>query len=298
MIAFEAFLPMVEAALPSYLQQNEPYARVIDEAMAYSLLSGGKRLRPCLCLYGAVFAGASAQEAMPFACALEMIHAYSLIHDDLPCMDNDDLRRGKPTNHRVYGEAMALLAGDGLLSRAFEVMAQAVCACDQAQARARAAQAMAYIAGKCGACGMIAGQVADMADLNALDPTVDRGALLAYIERNKTSALICAALVSGLILGGADASVIRDFEAYGRAFGMVFQITDDLLDELGDEKTFGKPIHSDAKNGKLTAVTLYGVEGARAQAHKWLALAHEALAAYPQADALIRLIDALPQRVF
>ena len=258
MIAFESFLPMVEAALPSYLQQNEPYARVIDEAMAYSLLSGGKRLRPCFCLYGAAFAGASAQEAMPFACALEMIHAYSLIHDDLPCMDNDDLRRGKPTNHVVYGECTATLAGDALQAEAFHTILSTELPAD---VRAECARLLAEAAGENGICG---GQQLDMEGEGKVLTKEE----LMDINDRKTSAMIHAACLMGVTCGGGNAQQRAAAAQYAKALGLAFQIRDDMLDVISTEAELGKPIGSDAREGKNTFMALYGLERCGAYVHE------------------------------
>lgn len=222
-------------------------------AMRYSLLAGGKRLRPVLLLAACEACGGDVAEAMPFACALEMVHTYSLIHDDLPAMDDDDLRRGRPTNHRVYGEGMAVLAGDGLLNLAFEAMLAAT------EGPARVA-AMRRIAGAAGARGMIGGQCVDL-DCEAKD--AGGPAEIAYIHRHKTAALFIGAVAAGMLLAGADAQTVAIGEAYATALGEAFQIRDDLLDIEGDAQALGKATGMDAARGKLTWPGVFGVETAR-----------------------------------
>ncbi len=233
------------------------YPEVLYDAMGYSLLAEGKRVRPILLLAACRAAGGDENVAMPFACAMEMIHTYSLIHDDLPAMDNDDLRRGRPTSHKVYGEALAILAGDGLLNMAYETMANA---CLQYPGTHTVA-AMAEIAGSAGARGMIGGQVADVISEHK---KISEDTLL-YIHGNKTAALIKAALKAGALLGlgGADASMVMRMEAAGVRLGMAFQIQDDILDVTSTTETLGKPVGSDDENGKNTYVRLFGLERAK-----------------------------------
>ncbi|MBI5202799.1 MAG: polyprenyl synthetase family protein, partial [Elusimicrobia bacterium] len=211
---------------------------------------------------------------------MEMIHTYSLIHDDLPAMDDDDLRRGKPTNHKVYGEAIAILAGDGLLTYAFELAAEN--AAKAGLSAARSSELIRVIAAGAGARGMVGGQVADLEaegfDMRKLrnGARVKAGKLLTYIHTHKTAALITASLEAGGIVGGASPSQRAGLREYGRAMGLAFQIADDVLDVVGDKKKLGKS-GSDEANGKLTYARLYGLDGARKQAQAWLARAHAAL---------------------
>lgn len=230
------------------------YPPEIYKAMSYSINSGGKRLRPLLALYSAEGFGGEVEKVVPFAAAIECIHAYSLIHDDLPCLDNDDLRRGKPTNHKVFGEAMALLAGDGLLNLAYEIMADE---CDYNFCK-ESVLAMKEVARYAGVRGMIGGQVVDILSENK---TADSDALL-YIQQNKTAALIISAFAAGAILSGVSGENIAKIKDAAGAFGIAFQIKDDLLDMQSTTEVLGKHVGSDVKNAKLTHVSLYGLEKA------------------------------------
>ncbi len=229
----------------------EPH--ILTESMRYSLLSGGKRIRPVLFFSALEAFGLSFAGEEPLAFALECIHTYSLIHDDLPAMDNDDFRRGRPSNHKVFGEANAILAGDALLSYAFDCM---LSECGRDRAHLCAAQALSRAAG---AEGMVAGQSLDL--LSTGKPG-DEKALLA-IYRNKTGRLIAAPVVMAAILSG---KYQKEAEAFGLALGTLFQLTDDILDAVGNRAALGKSIGKDAQEGKLTAVSVYGLEGARRQA--------------------------------
>lgn len=229
------------------------------QAMAYSVLAPGKRLRPVLLLASCEGWGGDDAQALPFAAAAEMIHAYSLIHDDLPCMDNDDLRRGQPTSHRRFGEGMALLAGDALLSEAFEMMA--------ASPHPQAAAAIAQLALSAGARGMIAGQVADTwpdhEAMNAAD-------MLLYIHRRKTADLFSGCIGAGLALAGAPSQAITAGREFGRQFGIAFQIIDDLLDMEGDAAVLGKTPGKDAAQNKLTWPFAHCVARARDDARAYI----------------------------
>ena len=222
----------------------------IYDAMRYSLYEGGKRIRPVLTLAVCDAFGGDDKAALCFGCALEMIHTYSLIHDDLPCMDNDDLRRGKPTNHKVFGEAMATLAGDALLNRACET------ALGGGFGAEITVEALKIIFSASGADGMIGGQVIDM---ESEGRTID-GETLLTLHRKKTGALINAAVSLGALCAGKDEDILSD---YSSALGLAFQIRDDILDVEGNAEKFGKPINSDEKNGKNTFVTLYTLGGAK-----------------------------------
>lgn len=222
----------------------------IYDAMRYSLYEGGKRIRPVLTLAVCDAFGGDDKAALCFGCALEMIHTYSLIHDDLPCMDNDDLRRGKPTNHKVFGEAMATLAGDALLNRACET------ALGGGFGAEITVEALKIIFSASGADGMIGGQVIDM---ESEGKTID-GETLLTLHRKKTGALINAAVSLGALCAGKDKNILSDYSA---ALGLAFQIRDDILDVEGSAEKFGKPINSDEKNGKNTFVTLYTPSGAK-----------------------------------
>ena len=258
----------------------------LREAMRYSLLGGGKRLRGCLLLASCALAGGTAEEALPFAAALEMIHAYSLIHDDLPAMDNDTLRRGKPTSHVVFGEAMAILAGDGLLTHAFELMA--------ASGHPRAFRALGEIAKAAGVGGMLAGQVLDVTSEGAAPDRM----LTEQIQRGKTAALLTAPVTAGLILGGAPDDRIEAGRAYGFHLGMAFQIVDDILDLEGDPVLMGKTLGKDAEEGKMTWPACVGLKQAKLDAAAHIAAAVKALRSFGgAADLLLGIANASLHRV-
>jgi geranylgeranyl diphosphate synthase type II len=252
----------IERALLAALPEVGDCPARLREAMEYSLMAGGKRLRPVLTLLACEACGGTADDAMPAACALEMIHTYSLIHDDLPAMDDDDLRRGRPTNHKQFGEALAILAGDALLTRAFELSARGVRPPDVAAA------CCADLASAAGAAGMVGGQVADL-EAEDLTPSGDQrtdGERLAGIHRRKTGALIACAVSMGARIAGVNETLRRSLANYGQNIGLAFQITDDLLDIAGDRDRMGKGVGKDADRGKLTYPGVYGVEESRAQA--------------------------------
>lgn len=231
----------------------------VDEAMKYSLLAGGKRLRPILLMAAAEAVGANGYDYLPAACGLEMIHTYSLIHDDLPCMDNDDYRRGRLTNHKVYGEAMALLAGDGLLTLAFEVMLE------QRNVAPSVLVEVVHEAAMCaGNFGMVGGQALDL----AAEGKEISAAELKTLHEGKTGALFIAAIRGGAHLGGASDEQLLALTRFAELTGLAFQIEDDILDVTSTEAALGKPIGSDAKNHKSTYVTLFGLEGAKKMAEE------------------------------
>ncbi len=235
-------------------------AKIIYDAMAYSIFAGGKRLRPVLMLSAFEAVGGEGEIIYPFACAIEMIHTYSLIHDDLPAMDNDDLRRGKPTNHKVYGEGMAILAGDALLNKAYELMIKASLTCSGREAL----EAMDIIATCAGTEGMIGGQVIDLLSEGR---QVDMETLL-FIHKNKTAAMIEASLKAGGILGKGTKEEIEALGQLGYCIGMAFQIQDDILDITGSQEKLGKAINSDIKNEKATFVSIVGLEASRKYVEK------------------------------
>lgn len=243
----------INRMLCRFLPEESGKEKVLCEAMNYSVAVGGKRLRPMILLETYKMFGGTDTEAEPFAAALEMIHTYSLVHDDLPAMDNDMYRRGQLTTHAKYGEAMGILAGDGLLNYAFEVMSEAVC-----EQGANGAKAMSILAKKAGVRGMIAGQTVDL-EWTGKPQTKE---LLDYINERKTSALLCGALMAGAALAGAGDAELSVLEQVGNYVGLAFQIKDDILDVVGDEAKLGKPLHSDEKNEKITYVSLIGVEQA------------------------------------
>lgn len=260
---------MINDALVPQLRSLGVIPERLLQAMAYSLEAGGKRLRPVLLLAACDMAGGSLEDALPFACALEMIHTYSLIHDDLPAMDNDDLRRGKPTNHKVYGEDVAILAGDGLLSAAMELMLRAACRMGDLRGT-RAAEA---IIRRAGVTGMVAGQTIDVTEEGS-EPTPEK---VLYIHTHKTADLLTAPLEAGLILAGADDEHVRAGIEYGQHLGLAFQMVDDLLDVEGDAALLGKNTGVDAALGKLTWVALKGVDRTRRDAAEHIAAAVQAL---------------------
>ncbi|MBQ1804401.1 MAG: polyprenyl synthetase family protein [Oscillospiraceae bacterium] len=260
--------------------------KTLYESMRYSLLSGGKRLRPVLTLECARVSGlADWHAALPFACALELVHTYSLIHDDLPCMDDDTLRRGKPTNHVVYGETMATLAGDALQPEAYRLIAEA----PELDAHAKVA-AVAALSWASGADGMVAGQVLDLTDYGR-----DRETLNDLCARKTGCLLRCAARL-GCAAAGAPPELQHALEDYCAALGLAFQIRDDLLDVVGDEATFGKPIGSDQDEGKTTFVDLLGADGCEREVQRLTDQAIDALRDIGEADFLITLARQLMER--
>lgn len=261
--SYERFLPDIEKKLESSITADNSAA----QAMKYSLLSGGKRIRPILLLEFYALCGGMGGSALNFAAALEMIHTYSLIHDDLPCMDNDDMRRGRPSCHKAFGEDTALLAGDALLTLAFKTAAET----DGIPAD-RVLKAIAVLAENAGISGMVGGQVEDLA-FEKSGATIEQ---LRGMYLKKTSCLLSAGAVCGSILAGADDEELKYAAEYAEKLGLAFQIIDDILDCTSDEKTLGKPIGSDEKNGKTTYVTLLGIDGAKAEAER---LSNEALTA-------------------
>lgn len=237
---------------------NESYSQRVVDAMKYSFFAGGKRLRPMMMLESyRLFGGEREADVKPFMTALEMIHTYSLIHDDLPAMDNDDYRRGRLTNHKQFDEATAILAGDGLLNLAFELVADSMASEENAEMLMRKSKAFRKLSNKAGIYGMIGGQ---MADIQAEQKTEVTKEELLFIHKNKTAALIQAALTIGAVLAGATEEQVMKMEQIGYNIGVAFQIQDDILDKIGNEELLGKPIGSDEKNQKITYVTLEGLE--------------------------------------
>jgi geranylgeranyl diphosphate synthase type II len=270
-----SYLPVVDAAAGAACPPR------LAQAMRYSVLGGGKRLRPLLCLLAAEACGGNVEAALPAACALEMVHTYSLIHDDLPAMDNDDLRRGRSTCHRAFDEATAILAGDGLLTLAFEVMARNV------RPQTAALRCVLILAEAAGPSGMVAGQMADLQAEERAErenrtllgvPTVEPPVTLAALEaihRRKTGALLCAPLRMGAVIAAAPEAYIEALDRYGKAVGLAFQIVDDLLDVEGDAIKLGKRVGKDSELGKWTYPRFLGVDGSRRRAQQ---LADEAMA--------------------
>ena len=246
-----------EAVLKKYLPKEEGFGRDLIEAMNYSTLAGGKRIRPILMEESFLLFGGQGSVIEPFMAALEMIHNYSLVHDDLPAMDNDEYRRGRKTTWKVYGDGMAVLAGDGLLNLAFETAAKAFDATEGEIPMQRVAKALQILAGKAGIYGMIGGQAADIEAERGEKVTEE---LLLFIHEHKTAALIQSAMMIGATLAGANQQEVLAMEKAAYNIGIAFQIQDDILDVTSTEEVLGKPIGSDAKNNKLTYVTLHGLE--------------------------------------
>jgi geranylgeranyl diphosphate synthase type II len=264
--------------------------RVLHESVRYSLLAGGKRLRPVLSLAVCDLLNGDRGVVLPFACAIELIHTYSLIHDDLPCMDNDDFRRGKPTNHKVYGEAMAVLAGDALLSTACEIMLDEA-AKDDALASRRIGAARIIIKAA-GISGMIAGQAVDLESENSAI-SYER---LCYMHERKTGALIRASVMSSAVLCGADAATQDALSAYADHIGLAFQIKDDLLDCEGDSSVVGKTLGTDERNMKSTFVTVLGAKKAKLLLKKITREAVKALEGIGKSDFLIKTAAYIAER--
>lgn len=255
----------VQEALEILLPHTDAMPPVLHESIRYSVLAPGKRLRPILVLASAEAVGGDSEAVMKTACALECIHAFSLIHDDLPCMDNDDYRRGRLTNHKVYGDAMALLAGDALLAFAFQLIAENI---DTAPAE-RILPTLHLIARASGTWGMVGGQVVDMQSQGQeIIPET-----LQYIHAHKTGALLTASVLAGAMLCGGTEAQISALERYGQHTGLAFQIADDILDITGDQDKLGKPIGSDEERDKATYPKLFGLEESRRRAHEEVRLA-------------------------
>ena len=284
----EAMRSLTEAALEQYVQPEKLPQKTIYEAMRYSLLSGGKRLRPILMLFSCEACGGHAEDAVPFACALEMVHTYSLIHDDLPAMDNDELRRGMPTNHVKFGEAMAILAGDALLNRAFEIASS-----KSSIPADRTVAAIRILSEASGAYGMIGGQVIDIESENKAITAEE----LKHLHALKTGAIIRAAGKMGAVIAGAEQEKMDALDAFCLNLGIAFQIQDDILDVTGTEETLGKPIGSDAENGKTTYITLYGKERAGELSEEYTKRAVDALSVFGEEKKyLVALAEHLTNR--
>ena len=290
MCAFQLRYDSYRAAVDDYLgglfadAKDKPYRR-LQEAMRYSLLAGGKRVRPVMTLAFCDMLGGQWREALPFACALELVHTYSLIHDDLPCMDDDDLRRGRPTCHKVYGETMAVLAGDALQGEAFGLIAAA-----PAMTAQQRIDAVAVLSAACGGDGMVAGQVLDM------DHLAQGEADLRLLHRLKTGAMLQAAAELGCVAAGADDGLRQRARDYGCHIGLAFQVRDDVLDVVADQGELGKPIGSDRAEGKRTFVDLLGLEACQALVAEETAKAKAALADLPDSGFLLNLADHLAER--
>ena len=270
---------LVEEGLLLELKKVPAYDETLENSMEYSLMAGGKRLRPVLLMAAADAVGKDGSNFLTTGCAIEMIHTYSLIHDDLPAMDNDDYRRGKPTNHRVFGDGIAVLAGDALLTLAFEVMLR-----QQGATPETLVAVVSEMSRAAGPYGMVGGQVLD---LEGEGRHLDMAALR-KIHMGKTGALFCAAIRSGAILAGANEAELAALTLYAERFGLAFQITDDILDVIGDEAAIGKPVGSDARNEKATYVTLTSLEEAQKLAEAAVSEAVEALRIFDERAAFLR----------
>ena len=281
---YEQYRLAVEEYLNGLFTGSAAYGRLY-EAMRYSVLAGGKRIRPVLTLEFARLGGADWRTALPYACALELVHNYSLIHDDLPCMDDDDLRRGKPTNHKVYGETLAILAGDAMQPEAFRLLTEAPCL--SAENRLEAVRTLSRA---CGADGMVAGQVLD----TVYDVRDEAG--LTTLNRLKTGVMISAAAELGCIAAEMPASMRAQALVYADAIGRGFQIRDDMLDVEGDQAVFGKPIGSDAEEGKVTFVDVIGLDACRREVVACTEQAKSAVADWPEHDFLWELADRMVGR--
>ena len=288
----EQRLEMLPEKLPENNYEIGRMPWLLSDSMRYSLTAGGKRLRPAMLLACVDMLGGDAAQVIDFACAIEMIHTYSLIHDDLPGMDNDTMRRGRPTNHVVFGVGQAILAGDGLLNFAFETMLR--CGMEHPEQSAAYLAAAAEVARGAGVTGMIAGQVMDLHCEN--ERVMDEKALR-YIQRNKTACMFIYPLRAAGRLCAASEAQLKALEAYGNAFGLLFQATDDLLDVVGTEANMGKTLGKDAASGKLTCISAYGVEGTRELVRKLHVEAVESIRSFGEgADFFIDLVDAMVER--
>lgn len=278
----ERWIREFDRRLAEYLPEKDNPQAEIYKAMNYSLFASGKRLRPMLMLEVCRMCGGQTEETVPFACAMEMIHTYSLIHDDLPAMDNDDLRRGKPTNHVVFGESTAILAGDALLNRAFEIVTGTDISPE------RALKAAHILALSSGTEGMIGGQVVDIAS-EGRAITLDQ---LRYIHLLKTGAIIRSACRIGAVLAGADEAQLAAIDTFAQNLGVAFQIRDDILDVTGTEAELGKPIGSDAQQAKNTYVTLCGLDAAERLCREHSQKAAEALECFGEKADFLRQLTA------
>lgn len=295
-IAFDlnAYLGDRKRQVEAALEQAVPllYPETLYESMRYSLLAGGKRLRPILCLASCELSGGTIDMAMPTACALEMLHTMSLIHDDLPAMDNDDYRRGKLTNHKVYGDDIAILAGDGLLTYAFEHIARQT----QGVGSDRILQVIIEITSAVGATGLVGGQVVDLESEGKSDVDVST---LNYIHTHKTGALLEACVVSGAILAGASSELLERLRQYAQNIGLAFQIVDDILDITATSEELGKTSGKDAQAQKVTYPSLWGIEKSKQESKALIEQAKAQLEGYGEAaNPLLAIADFITARSY
>ena len=282
---YKTYQQAIESYLGSLFTAKKNYGKLY-EAMRYSFLGGGKRIRPVLTLEFARLGGIDWHLAVPYACALELVHNYSLIHDDLPCMDNDDLRRGKPTTHKAFGETLAVLAGDALQPEAFRLIATA-----PGLSAENRIDALTVLSRACGADGMVAGQV-----LDTLCPITDEGSLTA-MERLKTGVMISGAAELGCVAAEMSDTMRAQAIEYAENLGLAFQIRDDMLDVVGDAAVFGKPIGSDKEVGKVTFVDVKGLDGCKTAVEDCTARAKNAVADWKDHDFLWELADQMVGRM-
>jgi len=277
-------ISLVDEALSRWLPGEETLPFTLHKAMRYSVFAGGKRLRPILMIAACEAVGGDAQQVLHAACAMEMIHTYSLIHDDLPAMDDDDFRRGLPTNHKVYGEATAILAGDALLTEAFRLVADTDA--NREVPPVVAVKVIEILSRHAGSQGMVGGQVVDMeAEGKEIDfPTLE------YIHTHKTGALILASVKIGALLGGGNKEQIAALTRFGGAAGLAFQVADDILDVIGDQDELGKDVGSDQARGKATYPALLGIDGARQRAAELCELAIDALTPLGESAEPLRIL--------
>ncbi len=275
--SYQDYKEIIDAHLLDFIPNIDNKSISLYESMKYSLTAGGKRLRPVLLLAACEFAGGDIREAVPYACAMEYIHTYSLIHDDLPAMDNDDLRRGLPTNHKIYGDAIAILAGDGLLTTAFEAINKDMMLYfDEPEKMRKRINASYEIAKGAGCRGMVAGQVSDI-EAEANDCSNE---MLEYIHINKTGALIKSAIKAGLYLGNPSSDMLAQLDIYAENLGLAYQIADDILDEVGTTDELGKETGSDKKKNKTTYTSINGLAEAKERLEQLTEAAVEAIYDY------------------
>ncbi len=283
----DSYITLINATLDEFLTIDTPHFQVVADAMKYSVENGGKRIRPVLVLEFCRICGGNIADAMPYACSLEMIHSYSLVHDDLPCMDNDDYRRGKESCHKKFGYDFALLAGDALLTYAFKI------ASDGGVPPEVAMKCVRYLSNYAGVYGMIGGQTMDIQNEGKKDLTLDE---LEMTHKKKTGALIRCACELGCTLAGADDKSYEAARDYAENLGLAFQIVDDILDVVGNPELLGKRVGVDAENDKVTYVTLLGIDGARARAEECTQKALEALDTFENTEFIRELTRYLLNR--
>lgn len=289
---FNHYKNIADEHLLDFMPSVDERSITVYNAMKYSLEAGGKRLRPVLVLAACDFCGGDIKDALPYAVAMEYIHTYSLIHDDLPCVDNDELRRGKPTNHVVFGEAMATLAGDGLLNSAFEIMLADMKETEDTTLLKRKLQASNTIGNAAGCLGMIAGQVSDI-EAEGKRVSVE---MLNYINRNKTGAIIKAAVQAGAYIGGADPKLFDDLTEYAKALGLAFQIKDDILDVTGTVEELGKNVGHDEETNKSTYPAIFGLEESEKRLDEINRHALSIIEKYPEAGFFRELVGMMANR--